>query len=288
MIIGIKKINIVTWIKMVLNKKLNILFLEYFIFVILFLSACGTMKNGRTWGEDATLFPGWERMKDAAKNAITAPETWIPLTGAFLVYATNTDHTITNLASTKTPIFGSNKNADNFSDYSLYISRMAYYSSIFITPGGDNVEEWTISKLKGAAIGLASTQINERSVSYIKRKGERFRPDGSDYLSFPSGHTSKVAVHNMLTLRNLENANFCDCAKTGLHIGISSLTLVTAWSRIEANRHYPTDVLIGAAIGNFIGSFIHDAFIGINHNHDIDFSISNPENNLTMNLILKF
>ena len=186
------------------------------------------MKNGRTWGEDANLLPGWERVKKAAENALTSPETWVPLSGAILVYATNSDHKISHWASTRNPIFGSRANADKFSDYSLYFSRMAYYSSIFLTPGGDNFDSWMASKLKGAAIGLASTQFNEHSVRYIKNEGERLRPDRTDYLSFPSGHTSKVAVHNMLTLRNLENSNICECTKSALHIGISSMTLATA------------------------------------------------------------
>lgn len=246
------------------------------------------MRNGRTWGEDANLLPSLERIQKAAISAISAPETWIPLSGAFLIHITNSDYQISNWASTHNPVFRSRSNADNFSDYSLYFSRMAYYSSIFLTPGGDNVDVWMVSKIKGAAIGLASTQFNERSVGYIKQKGERLRPDRTDHLSFPSGHTSKVAVHNMLTLRNLENSSFCSCAKTGLHIGISSATFATAWSRIEANRHYPTDVLIGAAIGNFFGSFIHDAFIGIEHRHDIEFNLSTLENNLTMNLQINF
>ena len=252
------------------------------------MTSCGTMRNGRAWGEDANFLPGWERIQNAAKNAITAPETWIPLSGAFLIYATNNDYKIANWASNYNPVFGSQANADNFSDYSLYFSRMAYYSSVILTPGGDNIDVWMVSKLKGAAIGLASTQFNEHSVRYIKHEGERLRPDRSDYLSFPSGHVSKVAVHNMLTLRNLENTSFCSCTKMGLHIGISSITFANAWARIEANRHYPTDVLIGAAIGNFLGSFIHDAFIGIDHNHEIDFGVSTLENNLTMNLMIKF
>ena len=246
------------------------------------------MRNGRTWGEDAKFLPGWERIEKAAIKAATSPETWVPLSSAFIIQLTNTDAQIARWASQTNPIFGSQENADRFSDYSLYFSRMAYYSSMVLTPGGKSFDQWFSSKLKGAAIGLASTQVNERSVSYIKHEGERLRPDKTDYLSFPSGHTSKVAVHNMLTLRNLENSNFCSCARTGLHIGLSTVTLTTAWSRIEANRHYPTDVLIGAAIGNFLGSFINDAFIGIDHNHDIDFNFSTLEDNLTMNLLIKF
>lgn len=40
------------------------------------------------------------------------------------------------------------------------------------------------------------------------------------------------------------------------------MAVITAWARVEGNVHYPSDVLVGAALGNFIGMFIHDAFIG--------------------------
>jgi len=245
------------------------------------------MRNGRIWAEDARLLPGWNRIEKAAQNAITAPETWVPLSGAVLIYATNSDNRISHWAATTNPIFGTQHNADKFSDYSLYFSRMAYYSSVLLTPGGNNTDQWLLSKLKGAAIGFVSTEANVQSVHYLKIEGERLRPDRTDHLSFPSGHTSKAAVHNMLTLRNFENSNFCECAKTGLHIGFSTLTLATAWSRVEANRHYPTDVLVGAAIGNFLGSFIHDAFIGIDHRHEVDINFSTMEDRLIMNLSVK-
>jgi hypothetical protein len=37
-----------------------------------------------------------------------------------------------------------------------------------------------------------------------------------------------------------------------------------SWARLEGNYHYPSDVLLGAALGNFIGRFLNDAFIGPN------------------------
>ncbi|MBD3343874.1 MAG: hypothetical protein GF401_02280 [Chitinivibrionales bacterium] len=29
----------------------------------------------------------------------------------------------------------------------------------------------------------------------------------------------------------------------------------TGWARVEAQKHYPTDVLVGAALGNFCATF---------------------------------
>jgi hypothetical protein len=35
------------------------------------------------------------------------------------------------------------------------------------------------------------------------------------------------------------------------------------WARVEAQGHFPTDVLVGAALGHFINAFIYDAFMGL-------------------------
>ena len=37
---------------------------------------------------------------------------------------------------------------------------------------------------------------------------------------------------------------------------------VSDWARIEAGAHFPSDTLLGAALGNFVASFVNDAFLG--------------------------
>jgi hypothetical protein len=38
---------------------------------------------------------------------------------------------------------------------------------------------------------------------------------------------------------------------------------LSAWSRLEARAHYPSDVLAGVALGYYISAFIHDSFMGL-------------------------
>ena len=45
--------------------------------------------------------------------------------------------------------------------------------------------------------------------------------------------------------------------------GLHALTFGTSWARIEAGWHYPADTLFSMALGNFIASFINDAFMGL-------------------------
>ena len=54
-----------------------------------------------------------------------------------------------------------------------------------------------------------------------------------------------------------------DHTKTAMRVGVMTLAAGTAWARVEAKKHFPSDVLAGAALGNFIASFVHDAFLGL-------------------------
>ena len=47
------------------------------------------------------------------------------------------------------------------------------------------------------------------------------------------------------------NPTLRDAAKIGLH----ALDGLTGLARVEADQHYPTDVLAGIALGNFVSSF---------------------------------
>ena len=48
-----------------------------------------------------------------------------------------------------------------------------------------------------------------------------------------------------------------------LQIGNIFLATGVGWARVEAGKHYPSDVLAGAALGHFLSAFIYDAFIGL-------------------------
>jgi len=41
------------------------------------------------------------------------------------------------------------------------------------------------------------------------------------------------------------------------------LMIGTSWSRIEAGWHFPADTLFSMALGNFMASFVNDAFLGL-------------------------
>jgi hypothetical protein len=231
------------------------------------LSACGTLPSGKRWGEDATLLPGWERVQTSAVNAARDPWTWGPLLGAAAFQIDNFDRRTSDWAREHTPVFGSQESAKDWSDDLRNASSVAHYVTILATPGGDDPGDWIVSKAKGTLVGVAAVATTGQITNFLKGQADRTRPNGADIESFPSGHTSASSIHTRLAARNLESVEMSDPTRTTLNVGLHALTFGTSWARIEAGWHYPSDTLFSMALGNFIASFINDAFMGLPDRH---------------------
>lgn len=245
------------------HKILRMLLRSLVICCALLLSACGTLPSGKRWGEDATLLPGWERVQTSAVNAAKDPWTWGPLLGAAAFQIDDFDRRTSDWAREHTPVFGSQRSAQDWSDDLRSASSFVYYASIVATPGGSEPGDWIISKAKGALVGAAAVSSTGQITNFLKEKVDRERPNGQDGESFPSGHTSSSSVHTRFASRNLRSIPMSDTTRTTLDIGLHALTFGTSWARIEAGWHYPADTLFSMALGNFIASFVNDAFLGL-------------------------
>jgi membrane-associated phospholipid phosphatase len=91
----------------------------------------------------------------------------------------------------------------------------------------------------------------------------RERPDESDNNSFPSGHSSASFSAATLANRNLDSIGLSKKLRRPLQAGNLLLATGAAWARVEGRKHFPSDVLAGAALGHFLTAFIHDAFLGL-------------------------
>jgi membrane-associated phospholipid phosphatase len=96
----------------------------------------------------------------------------------------------------------------------------------------------------------------------LKRATDRTRPSGEDE-GFPSSCASESFTDATLTSRNLDAIEMPAGLRTGLQVATYGTASAAAWARVEAGVHYPSDVLAGAALGRFLSSFIHDAFLGL-------------------------
>lgn len=242
----------------------------------LLLAACGTLSNGRGWGQDATLTPGWQRVGKSAKNALLSPQTWVPLSGALLLQIDDMDGRITDWAAEQTPLFGSQGNADRFSDVLNTASKVAYWTSVLVTPSGEQPEDWIFAKCKGIAVGVTARSLTIHTTGFLKNTTKRTRPDTSNDQSFPSGHTSHSSIYTTLASKNLDAIPLPNTVRTALKFGVSALTVGTGWARIEGHRHYPSDVLVGMALGHVLGTFFTDAFLGLELPEDIAFTVESP------------
>lgn len=226
-------------------------------------SACTTLPDGSRWGESATLTPGWQRVKASAVDAVKSPWVWGPLAGAAVLQVDSWDEEVADWANDETPVFGSPENADDWSDGLRIASAVGYAASVLATPSGDLDGDWLLAKAQGAAVGAAAFAATAGITSGLKSLTSRERPDGSDDESFPSGHASTAAVFDTLTVRNLQSIDVSPAMRTTFEIGAGAMTAGTAWARVEAGRHYPSDVLVGIALGNFMGAFFTEAFLGL-------------------------
>jgi membrane-associated phospholipid phosphatase len=236
-------------------------------------AGCGTLANGRGWGQDATLCPGWHRVGKAALNAALEPETWVPAVGAAVFQIGSMDRNLSNWASKRTPIFQSQGNADTASEALQATAEAAYAITALATPSGEESGDWACAKAKGLTVGIAAIALTEGTTDLLKYTTNRTRPDGSDHESFPSGHASRAAVCDTLATRNLQYLAMPDAARTGLRVSFLALSLTTAWARVEAKQHFPSDVLAGMAFGHFFGAFINDAFLGLDSPKNFFFSV---------------
>lgn len=94
----------------------------------------------------------------------------------------------------------------------------------------------TVILIKGEAMALTTTSI-------LKSATHTLRPDGSSYNSFPSGHTTQAFA--AATFLNEEYKDQYPWMPYASYTVASSVGLL----RVANNRHYISDVLVGAGIG---------------------------------------
>lgn len=212
-----------------------------------------------TNSESRTTIVG--RVKSAAKSSIYSAQTWVPLSGALLFSLGGFDLKFSNWLTSKTPLFGSENNARSSSEN---LKNVLYAQAFLFTLFSDNEKSsssWYFDKGKKilvTGLGLTATLLLTRN---MKKQSGRQRPNGIGDDSFPSEHSSTSFALSAVSIRSLDQTNLSRPWKTGLKLSSSILASSVAWARMESGRHYPTDVLVGAALGNLMTTFVYESFI---------------------------
>ena len=224
-------------------------------------SGCGTLPDGRRWGAEATPLPGWRQLGRSAWRASADPQTWGPLAAAALLQIDHADHELSDWARDHTPLFGSPENAEDAQSWTGQVLDDAFYVSLLLPPAGDSLGDWSANRLRGAAVEFSAIAANNLSVDTLKDAAGRTRPNRENNRSLPSNHSARSSVDVTLAARNLDATPMPPAARWSAKAGLYGMGAASAWSRVEAGAHYPSDVLVGWALGHFWGAFVHDAFL---------------------------
>lgn len=231
------------------------------LFVLTLPMVACVSTGSRSWGADTHL-PHWQDLRAAAVDVARSPRVWVPLAGAAVFQIDGWDRKVSDWARDNTPIFGSQQAADDWSDYLRTASSVAYFSTVLTTPGPDEVGPWIRDKSKGLAVQLGAVGVAGLATSTLKSVTNRTRPNGEGTNSFPSGHASHSAVLTGLARDNLDAIDLSPATRRALVVGLDALTYGTAWARVEAGAHFPSDTLVSIALGNFVSGVFDRAFFG--------------------------
>lgn len=237
------------------------------------MAGCGTLQNGRGWGQDAIVPVNIKGIPRTAYNALIDPKTLIPAAGALVFYGGNFDERVSDWASKHNPIFGSKDNAKKASDYLLIPLNVEPFLTAVVTPSGEDPKNWVYWKMKGIGVEYVALLAANGATSLLKDATGRTRPDHSGNTSFPSGHATQAFSNATLANRNLNSISLREDVRLPLQVGNILLATSVAWARVEAKKHYPSDVLASAALSNFFCTFIHDAFLGLPEDNKFSFTI---------------
>jgi membrane-associated phospholipid phosphatase len=226
------------------------------------LAGCATLPAGSGWGHSVTATPGWSRVRSAAVDAVRDPWVWAPLLGAAGMQIDRWDRRVSNWARRDTPLFGSQSHAANWSDGLRSAAVVADVATALCARGGGDRGQWLGDRVKGYAVDFAAVSAAIGTTVLLKKATGRTRPSGADTQSFPSGHVVTSATYDRLAARNLDAIDMPVSTRRLLDYGLNAVTFGTAWARIEAGAHYPSDTLFSIALGNFSANFFKNAFMG--------------------------
>lgn len=200
--------------------------------VCLLLSLCPLLLAG-----------GCAQLGEAAKQSAVKPSVWAPLVGAGLLYFDDMDDKISKWGYRENPIFNNKDNADDWSDDLQSFTWDTSQMTLLLVD-----ESWS-ERAGDWAVMIASREVTSTITRKLKNTTERNRPLDQNDESFPSGHTSRTAMAATFGKANLRRAGY------GKWAPVYDVTaILTGWSRVEAGKHHPSDVLVGWSIGNFVGN----------------------------------
>jgi membrane-associated phospholipid phosphatase len=98
-------------------------------------------------------------------------------------------------------------------------------------------------------LGLEAAVDSEVVMQVLKLATSRMRPNGSDSMSFPSGHSMEAFALAAVLSKEYHDKPLVVWGSYGFAAAIGL-------ARVGALEHFPTDVVAGAVIGELIGRYV--------------------------------
>lgn len=241
-----------------------------------------TRKEARAQGVSARLWPGPFRLRPgatgrvawlvmsaylltgcanlatrsswAATEAAADPWTWSPLVVGLSLGATGADERVSRWAMENTPLFGSRESASDASDRLRYATRYLSWGTT-LAASARYEKHWAKETAIDVASGFAGIVLARNVTGALKREVQRDRPDEFNDESFVSAHATDAMAHASLGRYYARRLESPEALRTTAGWAVSLTGIATAWARVEAGNHYPTDVLASAALANFTTRF---------------------------------
>ena len=134
---------------------------------------------------------------------------------------------------------------------------------LLVTQAGDDARSGEILAMYGetvllnvATVGLLKTIVGRtRPYAYNDNPAisQALKESRGTARSFPSGHTTLAFGAAVFTGEVYARLNPDDPGRHWVRGGALALAVTTGWLRVRAGRHFPTDVLAGAALGSLVG-----------------------------------
>ncbi len=230
----------------------------YLVIIAVLLSSCASVQRPAL-GDSITSSPGWSRFKQGLVNAVQQPQFWAPLATALILQVDDQDDRLTERIREHTPLFSSSEDAAEASDDLRDLTKLSYFTTAIVSPVNNNAS-WINTKAKLVFSEWAGVESTGIVTGWLKESSERQRPDGSNTRSFPSGHSSKATAQAKFAIINTEYLPLAESTKSVMDFSFNAMAVGTAWARIEAGKHHPSDVLAGWSLG-YLASEVTRIFI---------------------------
>lgn len=193
------------------------------------------------------LMPGGDGWRESAVRSLKAPAVWVPAVAAVAVHGA--DREISDSATRGTKVFGTTDDAEHFSDQGRdALFGFALLSSAVRVADDDEPAQ----QLQRQALALSFSAAGSLGTTvWLKDSVQRARPTGDGDDSFPSGHTAAAFLYAGHASSNFREIEWLDDQQWAVDTLLYGSAAGVAWARIEAGKHFPSDVLAGAALSNY-------------------------------------